>query len=107
MYTHEMQVLARIASTLRRQFGEKIVSFYVFGSRARGDHGPRSDFDVLIIVKGKKPEIEHDIMATLVDEETKAGMILTPLIKDQESFDLERAHNSPFYQSIQREGIAL
>jgi uncharacterized protein len=107
MYIHDMQALAHIASTLREQFGERIVSFYVFGSRARGDHGPRSDFDVLIVVKGKQPELERDIMATLVEEEMKAGMILTPLIKDQKNFDLERSHNSPFYQNIQTEGVAL
>lgn len=107
MYAHEKESLERIASKLRSQFYQKIAFIYAFGSRTRGDHGTWSDFDVLIVVKEKKPEIEHDIMEAFVQEEMETGIVLSPLIKDQKSFDLERTYNSPFYQNIQREGVAL
>jgi predicted nucleotidyltransferase len=107
MYSHEKKVLARIASTLRDRFGQKIASVYAFGSRARGSHGEQSDFDVLIVVKGKEPEIEHAIMEAFVEEELNTGLIFAPIVKDEKAFDLERQYHSPFYENIQREGISL
>ena len=43
--------LVRIASALRAAFGARLVSALLFGSRARGDHGPDSDYDVAVFLK--------------------------------------------------------
>lgn len=107
MHAYEKKLVTRIATELRRRFGKQIVRLCVFGSRARGDHGPESDFDILVVVDGKTPEIEHAIMSVFVDEEEGYDIMLTPVIKDRKSFDLEKAHNSPFYQNIEKEGIPL
>jgi uncharacterized protein len=37
--------LVRIAVALREAFGTRLVSALLFGSRARGDHRPDSDYD--------------------------------------------------------------
>lgn len=31
-------------------------SIYLFGSKARGDHGPHSDFDIMVVVPDEAPE---------------------------------------------------
>ena len=107
MYTHEKETLRRISSSLRERFRDDIVSVYAFGSRVRGDHDERSDFDVLVVVKRKNPALEDEIVAIFVEEETKSGMSFTPVIKDYRAFDLERKYNSPFYNNIRREGILI
>jgi uncharacterized protein (UPF0332 family)/predicted nucleotidyltransferase len=43
--------LAQIASALREQFGARLVSALLFGSRARGDYRPDSDYDVAVFLK--------------------------------------------------------
>src|ERR1043165_10119011 len=43
--------LARIAAALREAFGARLVSALLFGSRARGDHRPDSDYDVAVLLK--------------------------------------------------------
>jgi hypothetical protein len=42
-----------------------------------------------------------------VDEELKSGLNFTPVIKDARSFEHERDYNTPFYQNIQKEGMAI
>ncbi len=44
------EVFAIIAETLRRLFGEKLVSVKVFGSYATGEETPDSDVDILIVL---------------------------------------------------------
>jgi predicted nucleotidyltransferase len=107
MYAHQKETLRRISSRLRERFHEDIVSVYAFGSRVRGDHDERSDFDVLVVVKRKNPALEDKIMTIFVEEEIESGISFIPVIKDCGAFDLERKYNSPFYNNIKKEGIPI
>lgn len=44
------EIFAVIAETLRRLFGERLVSVKVFGSYAAGEETPDSDVDILIVL---------------------------------------------------------
>lgn len=68
MYKHEEKILKRIKKRLEKKLKNHMVSIYAFGSRVIGDHKLWSDFDVLVVVKNKEPEIEHAII-DLFDEE--------------------------------------
>jgi len=72
-----------------------------------GDHLTWSDFDVLIVIKGKEPKIEDKIIDIFVKEELKTNIFFNPIIKDAVAFELEKEYNTPFYKNIMREGIAL
>lgn len=43
--------LARIADALRETFGRRLTSALLFGSRARGDHRPDSDYDIAVFLE--------------------------------------------------------
>jgi len=107
MYAHERGVLNRITKGLRERFPKRIEGIYVFGSKARGDHGEWSDFDVLVVVKDRNPPIEQAIISLFVEEELLSGLLFTPLIKDLKAFESEKRFNTPFYENLTREGIAL
>lgn len=107
MLTVEIESLKKIKEKLFNRFGDSIVYMYAFGSRVRGDFTADSDFDVLIVVKNKTPQIEDAIIGLIVEEELKHGISFTPLIKDSKSFELEQLYNSPFYNHIKNEGIQL
>lgn len=107
MYKHEKKILEQIARVLRERLPEAIISIYAFGSRVRGDHGEGSDFDVLVVVDGKTPAMEKEVVDVFVEEEMKTGIAFAPVIKDIKAFDAERRFNSPFYQNIMNEGVAL
>jgi predicted nucleotidyltransferase len=80
---------------------------YAFGSRARGDHDAWSDFDVLVVVRDRSPEIESGVIGIIVDEELEAGLNFTPVIKDVTAFELEKRHHTPFYENVTREGVLV
>ena len=107
MYAHEKKALDAITKSLREQFPERVRGVYVFGSRARGDHGEWSDFDVLIVVKERDPSIEEAIISCFVEEELRSGLIFTPIIKDEKAFESEKRFNTPFYENLTKEGITL
>jgi len=107
MLTIELQVLREISKQLHQKFGERIVCMYAFGSRVRGDFSASSDFDVLVVIRDKNPEIEYAIVSVIVDIEMQYNLSFTPLIKDEKAFELEKKYNSPFYNNIIHEGIQL
>lgn len=107
MYAYEKEILRRITEKLKERFSGRIVSVHAFGSRVRGDNDEWSDFDVLVVVRDKDPEIEAKIINVFVDEEIKGGLSFAPVIKDIRSFEMEKKYHTPFYENIMKEGVKL
>jgi predicted nucleotidyltransferase len=102
MFAHEKETLKRAVKNIREKFSDRIVSIYTFGSRVRGDYEEWSDFDVLVVVKDKTPEIETEVVSAFVDEDTKSGLSFTLVIKDKESFEMEKRFETPFFENIMK-----
>jgi predicted nucleotidyltransferase len=71
MSTMSDPIMSRFRAALDQIYGERIERVVLFGSRARGDARPDSDYDVAIFLKdlvgfgeemGKIAEIETDIL---------------------------------------------
>lgn len=107
MHLHEREALRRIAERLRRELSDRIVALYAFGSRVRGSHDAWSDYDVLVVVQDRTPRIESEIIGLIVDEEIRAGLSFTPVVKDARAFELEKRFHTPFYENVTREGVPL
>src|SRR5437763_15390694 len=58
----EIPKLARIAAALRQAFGARLASALLFGSRARGDHRPDSDYDVAVFLESYQPTRDRDLL---------------------------------------------
>ncbi|MCX8124255.1 MAG: nucleotidyltransferase domain-containing protein [Spirochaetes bacterium] len=107
MLSIEIESLKKIKEKLLHMFGTRIVYMYAFGSRVRGDFNFDSDFDILIVVNKKTPELEEAIVTVITEEELQHNVSFTPIIKDIQAFEMEKKFNSPFYQNIINEGILL
>jgi predicted nucleotidyltransferase len=107
MYKHEQHILKTLTGRLRERFPERIERVYAFGSRSRGDHDQWSDFDVLVVVKDRTPALEREIIGIFVEEELKRGVPFSPVIKDSIAYYKEKELHTPFYENIQREGVAF
>lgn len=78
----------------------------LFGSRARGDFGNESDWDILILTsvnlsKGKKKRIKDAIF----DIELDAEEPISTLIYSKDGW--EELEITPLYQNIKSEGVRL
>ena len=55
-------ILARLKKELEALYGARLKRLMLYGSRARGDHQPDSDYDVLVVLEGPIdhwPELER------------------------------------------------
>ncbi len=80
----------------------------LFGSRARGDNRPDSDWDILILVDNKKVtnEIEDKFRDKLYDIELNSGELISTFIYPK-SFWENQLRYSLLYKNITKEGVRL
>jgi predicted nucleotidyltransferase len=81
---------------------------YLFGSRARGDSTPESDWDVLILIDEKKVtnEIEDTFRDKLYNIELETGQIISTFIYPKDYWSNTLVY-SPLYNRVKKEGIRL
>lgn len=83
-------------------------SAYLFGSRARGDFRPGSDWDILILVDEPKVtnEIEDKFRNGLYDIELKSGQVISTFIYPKKYWESTLKH-SPLYTNVRNQAIRL
>lgn len=98
-------VLKRFRADLAKAYGERLDRVVLFGSRARGDARPDSDYDVAVFLKTSRgfgresraiAEIEADI---LID----AGAVISAMPFDSVAI----ADQTGFMETVRREGVDL
>jgi len=79
----------------------------LFGSRARGNHHPDSDWDIYVgsDLAAGNIDVKFHIIDAVYDVETKFHQIITPVIRSKSSL-LQRASYS-FYGNIISEGLRI
>ena len=101
---------SEILDKIRKLAGNKYpkAEVYLFGSRARGDSGKISDWDLLILLNSKKVpfELETQIMDEFYELELETGEIISPLIYSRNDWNRNRTA-TPLFEKIKREGIRL
>lgn len=79
----------------------------LFGSRARGDARKDSDWDILILIKDTvTTEIEKAFRYKLFDLELETGEVFSTFVYNTDTWN-KKHKATPFYKSIQQEGVFL
>ena len=102
----QTQIQNRIKTSIFSQ--DPKATAYLFGSRARGDFRPDSDWDILILVDSKyvTNEIEDKFRDGLFDIELESGQIISAFIYPKDYWTNTLIH-SPLYKKVNNEGIKL
>ena len=98
-------VLSRLRSDLQRIYEDRLASVVLYGSRARGDAGPASDYDVAVFLRDYGGGLDEvDRLADLSwDIQKDTGAVVSPL-----PFPAEDLHKETVLMiSIRRDGIPL
>ena len=87
----------------REAFGDRLVCVWLFGSRARGDHSPGSDVDLLLVVHRERPmHMESGLLCSVANPIRRSlGVFI-----DGHLTTLERLENADddFHYFVRREG---
>lgn len=81
---------------------------FLYGSRARGDNGTESDWDLLVLLDENNVSFEREtkIMDDYYDLELKTGEVFSPLIYAKNDWATNYLF-SPLHQTIEQEGLKI
>jgi len=100
-----VQVVNEYATLLRRGLGEQLKEVILFGSQARGDAWEGSDYDVVVVVDKRTPEIREAVLDAEVEMMNRHDTLFASLIYGQEEW--EDTQRFPLGWNIKREGIVV
>lgn len=93
------------ADELQDALGERLEAVVLFGSVARGDEGPHSDVDLLVVLESDAsvPDLSERIGRWMVEQ----GDLLQVHVVSRDEYETMRARGTAFANMLQREGQAL
>ncbi len=99
-----LPLVRRLKRRLEEAYGDRFAGLRLFGSYARGEAGPGSDVDLLVLLHGEVHALtEIDRLVDLsYDLEMEAGEMLSLLARSVTEFE---AADSSFLRVVRREGI--
>jgi predicted nucleotidyltransferase len=101
-----MEILRRCRDLIREVVPGATVVLY--GSRARGDAVPDSDYDLLVLAPSRVDwRTEHAIIEKLLSLELETGAVFSVLTYSEEEWASPLRRDMPLAQNVRREGITV
>ncbi len=92
-------------ASIHAALGERLKELWLFGSRARGDHQPGSDYDFLVVADGDRTELEALVAERENEILLRRGDVLASIVYTPQLW--ERARNVPLGLNVRREGMRI
>ncbi|MGO9308816.1 MAG: nucleotidyltransferase domain-containing protein [Spirochaetia bacterium] len=90
-----------------RGLRNQVTALYLFGSRARGDWRPDSDFDVLVILPERKQALVDQLYDAVLDVNLETGLLISLKILTGAQYEKLAAIPTPFLANVAAEGVRL
>lgn len=103
---HERAFLDALVGALLAAYGRAVRKVVLYGSKARGDHGPDSDTDLLVITAGSA-DLWGPFQEIAGDVEYEHGYptVLSLQVCSEEEWEESGRMGSPFHSEVEREGL--
>ena len=98
-------ILSRFRAAMNEVYGDRLERVVLFGSRARGDHRPDSDYDIAVFIRnpeGLAQELDRlaDVTLSILDD--------TGAVISAKPFEAGAWHErTGFMAELRREGLDL
>lgn len=97
------QVLQEFLTQIKPVKGQ-IRQIYLFGSRARGDAKPYSDYDLLLVVKKRDRSLMDHLYEAVIDVLLSSGRLVSLKVFPETEFQRLARIPTPFMQRVLTEG---
>jgi uncharacterized protein len=100
------KIINRISSVIAQKYPD--AEIYLYGSRARGDAKPFSDWDLLVLLNFPNVSfsLETNIMDDMYEIELETGEIISPLIYSKTDW-VNKHKETPLFENIEKESIKI
>jgi predicted nucleotidyltransferase len=96
-----------LAARVRRRFGGRVKAVVLFGSFARGDAGPDSDVDVMVLVEGMTPSERGEVFDLAAAVGLDHALAVEAFAPAPEEYAWLVRHERRIVRDIDRDGVAL
>jgi predicted nucleotidyltransferase len=101
------RIVNNFSNDTKKLLKDNLIAEYLFGSTARAENKELSDIDILIIVKQFDYKLREALSSLSSEYSINHGLYISPILKDKNSWQKNKIHQTLFYQEIQRDGIRL
>ena len=103
----EQEWLDAYRSALAEDFPNLVEEILIFGSKARGEAGPDSDLDVLVVIREGDSKRKREVrrvghMLAAMSEAVPSIMVYT-----RQEWTMRERGGSPFYQAVMRDRVRV
>jgi len=97
-------VLRKIKAELARLYGPRLAGVVLYGSRARGDHRPDSDIDLIALIKGYDRSRDRPPAISVMSQAmAEAGVNVGILLFSEDGL----ARRTIFMHNVREDGVRL
>ena len=107
IYAYDSAVTEQLKERILRAMGGRVKKIILFGSRARSDALPDSDYDVLVVLDKLLPEERHGMLVRLYDVVRPCGAVVEPHVMGEEVFEETRSVIGGLAYPAWTEGVLL
>jgi predicted nucleotidyltransferase len=108
-YLEETEKVAvhQFANYLVASFKSQVADIRLFGSKTRGDFGPDSDLDILIVLDNGDWATKDQIRFIASDVSLEFDLLLNTHILSRERWEELVRHQATLWREVQRDGVSL
>ena len=104
---NEEKAINAFVQRLQSGFGQDVVDVRLFGSKARGQAGPDSDLDVLVLIASSEYDLKHAILWLAAEISLAYDVLLSPRVIPLQAWREMAQSETLFYRDVHAEGIPL
>lgn len=107
LQAREQAAIDACTARLHAALGNDLIGLWLFGSKSRGDYGPDSDIDLLVVLKELQPEKRWRIRQIAARCSLEYDVLFNTHILDQARWEQEVRYQGTLWREIQRDGVPL